>query len=250
MGPPGTPYGAPPAGGSAYSPVDAVKYGWARFTRSPGTMLVPVLVVVVAVIALEVIAFLILNATLLGTHDCTTTVLGQRVETQCGPGFLTQLIGSGLAGLVVSFIAQLLGAGLIKVALDVADGKETSTGEVFAWAAKPKVVAAALIVALATFVGTLLCYLPGIVVGFLLVFTMFFVVDRDMEPMEAVRASIRFTTSHLGETVLFYLLGIVVLIVGAILCGVGLLVAVPVVLLGAAYTYRTLHGQPVAPVEA
>jgi uncharacterized membrane protein len=135
------------------------------------------------------------------------------------------------------------------VALDVTDGKETSTGAVFAWAAKPKVVVAALLVAVATFVGTLLCYLPGLVVAYLLTFTMFFVVDRDLEPMAAIRESVRFTTSHFGETVLFYLLGIVVLVVGAVLCGIGLLAAVPVVLLGAAYTYRRLHGQPVAPLS-
>ena len=47
---------------------------------------------------------------------------------------------------------------------------------------------------------------------------------------------------------MFYLLGIVAFIVGAVLCLVGLLVAAPVVLIGAAYTFRRLHDEPVTPV--
>ena len=98
-----------------------------------------------------------------------------------------------------------------------------------------------------TFLGTLLCYIPGIIAAFLLDWTMFYVVDQDMAPVDAVKASVKFVTDHLGDTIVFYLLGIVVLIVGAILCLVGLLVAVPVILIGAAYTFRRLNGEQVAP---
>jgi uncharacterized membrane protein len=40
----------------------------------------------------------------------------------------------------------------------------------------------------------------------------------------------------------------VIALVGACLCGVGLLVAMPVVTIAAAYTFRVLQGQPVAAV--
>jgi uncharacterized membrane protein len=206
--------------------------------------------VLVVIIVLEVIVQFILRATLLGTHDCTRTFLGQEIEAQCGPNFFVSLLGAGLAGLVVSLFAQALGAGLIKNALNVADDKPVSMGEIGKYATNGKVITAALIVAVATFIGTLLCYLPGIIVGFLLNWTMFYVVDQDMDPMDAVKASVKFATDHLADTVVFYLLGIVAFIVGAILCLVGLLVAAPVVLIAAAYTFRRLNGQPVAPVAA
>ncbi len=208
------------------------------------------LVVLLIVIVLEVIVQLVLRATLLGTHDCTQTILGTEVKTQCGPSFFVSLLGAGLAGLVVSLIAQALGAGLIKNALNVADDKPVSMGEIGKWAGNGKVITAALIVAVATFIGTLLCYLPGLIVGFLLNWTMFYVVDQDMDPVDAVKASVKFATDHLANTVVFYLLGIVAFIVGAILCLVGLLVAAPVVLIGAAYTFRRLNGQQVSPVAA
>jgi len=210
-------------------------------------MLVPVLIVLVAVIVLEVIVQLLLRATILGTHDCTTTVLGQSVVTQCGPSFWVSLLGAGLAGLVVSLVTQALGAGLIKNALNIVDGKPASIGEIGTWATNGQVILAALIIAVATFVGTLLCYIPGLIVAFLLNWTMFFVVDQNMKAMDAIKASVNFVTSHLGETIVFWLLGLVTIIVGTILCLVGLLVAVPVLLIAAAYTYRVLNGQQVTP---
>jgi uncharacterized membrane protein len=236
-----------PGGGGAYSAPDAFSYGWAKFRAKPAELLVPVLVVVVVIIVLEIIVQILLRATLLGTHDCTSTIFGQSVQTQCGPGFFISILGSALAGLVVSLIAQVLGAGLIKNALNVVDGKPASLGEIAAWASKPQVITAALIVAVATFVGTILCYVPGIIVAFLLNWTMFYVVDKGMAPMDAVKASINFTTSHLGDTIVFYLLGIVAFIVGAILCLVGLLVAAPLVLIGAAFTFRRLNNESVTP---
>lgn len=245
--PPPPPYGAPPAATGGYSPVTAIQYGWAKFTKSPSTLLVPALLVLVVLLVVDGIIQVILRGALLGTHDCTRTIFGAQVDTQCGPGFFTTVFVSALGGLVASFIGQLLGAGLIKSALNVADGRPVNAGDVFAYATKPQVVTTAAIVAVATFVGSLLCYVPGLIVGFLTLFAMFYVVDKDMAPMDAIKASISLTTSRLGETILFYLLGIVVIIVGAILCLVGLLAAVPVVLAGAAYTFRVLNNEPVTP---
>jgi uncharacterized membrane protein len=257
--PPGQPGGygaapppppAPPLGSGPYSPTEAFSYGWAKFKAKPGDLLVPILVVLLIVIVLQVVVQIILRATLLSTGDCTTTIGGSTITTSCGPGLFVSLLGAGLAGLVTSLITQALGAGLIKNALNVADGKPVSMGEIGTWAANGRVITAALIVAVATFVGTLLCYVPGIIVGFLLNWTMFYVVDKDMAPVDAAKASVKFATDNLGNTVVFYLLGIVVLVVGAVLCLVGLLVSVPVLLIAAAYTFRRLNDEQVTPAPA
>ena len=244
--PPPPPPPAPGQGGS-YSAPDAFSYGWARFKAKPAELLVPFLVVLVVLIVVEVIVQVLLRATLLGTHSCDRTIFGQTVQAQCGPSFFVQLLGTALAGLFVSLISQAVGAGLIKNALNVADGGEASIGEIGAWATKGPVITTALIVAVATAVGTVLCYIPGIIVGFLLNWAMFYVVDEGLAPMDAIKASVNFATSHLGETIVFYLLGIVVIVVGAVLCLVGLLVAVPVLLIAAAFTFRVLNGKTVAP---
>jgi uncharacterized membrane protein len=247
--PPPPAYGAPPAGSGGYSPGQAIQYGWSKFKASPATLLVPALLVLVLNIVIAGVIYLLINATLLDTHDCTKTVLGSRIDTQCGPGFGLQLFGAAVSGGVSTFVTSLFGAGLVKSALNVVDGKEVNVGDVFGYASKPEVVSTAAILAVLSFVGTLLCYLPAIVISFLTVFSLFFVVDKGLSGLAAIKASLSLVTSRIGETILFYLLAFVVLVVGAILCGVGLLVAVPVVLAGAAYTFRVLNKEPVTPVS-
>ena len=250
--PSGAGYAPPPPGGGfappgeqPYNATDAFGYGWNKFKAKPSELLVPLLVVLLVVIVVQVIVQVLLRATILATHDCTTTVQGQSVQTQCGPNLFVSLLGAALAGFVVSLVMQALGAGLIKNALNIADGRPASMDELFTWMVKPQVIGTAALVALITFVGTLLCYVPGLIAGFLLNWSMFYVVDKNLSPVDAIKASFEFTTGHLGATLVFYLLGIVAFIVGAVLCLVGLLVAVPVVLIGAAYTFRRLHDEPV-----
>lgn len=250
--PPYTPAPPAPPGsfGGGYSPVEAIKYGWGKFTASPSSLLIPALIFIAVLFAVEIAVQLLLRATITGTRTCTEEIFGTQVETQCGPSFVMSLFAAGIASLFVSFVSQVLGAGLIKSALNVADHKPVSAGDVFGYATKSNVLVTGLLVSVATFIGTLLCYLPGLIIGFLLMFSMFYVVDKDQEPMEAIKSSVNLVTSKLGDTILFALLGGLVLIVGAILCLVGLLAAIPVVLAGAAYTFRVLNNEPVTPVDA
>jgi len=250
--PPGG-YAAPPPTPSSgpYSPVDAIKYGWERFMKAPTQLLVPTLIVAVIAIGVEVALFLLMSATLLDTGDCTLTSTANGISfDDCGgPGFFTTVFAYALISFVVVLLMQALGAGLIKAGLDSVDGKEVNPGGVFAYVFQPNVLGTAAIIAALSFIGTLLCYVPGIIIGFLTVFAMFFVVDKGMSPVEAIKASINLTTSKLGDTVVFYILGAIVLFVGALLCGIGLLAAVPVVLGAGAYTFRRLHDEPVAPIS-
>jgi uncharacterized membrane protein len=249
--PPPPAYGAPPAYGVApgggYSPVEAIQYGWAKFTKSPSTLLVPALLLLVVMIVVEGVIFFILNATLLGSHDCTKTIFGSKIDTSCGPSFPVMLLGYAVSSGIATFLQAIFGAGLIKSSLNVVDGREVNAGDVFSYASKPEVVTTGAMLGVLSFIGTLLCYFPAIIVSFLTVFAMFYVVDKGLSGVEAIKASVSLVTSKIGETILFYLLAAVVLIVGAILCLIGLLAAVPVVLAGAAYTFRVLNNEPVTP---
>jgi uncharacterized membrane protein len=247
--PPANPYGQPPAAGgtAAYSATDAIAYGWRKFTASPGTLLIPMIVVFVGILVVSVLVQLVIGATLLDTHSCTQTVLGQQIEAECGPSFSAQLLGAGLASALIILVAQLLAAGLYKGATHVTDGKPFGLGQMFDGWDKSQVVIASLIIAAATFVGTLLCYIPGLIVGFLTQYTLLFIVDKQMSAIDAIKASVKFVVDNLGNTLLYYILAALVLIVGAIVCLVGLLVAAPVALIGLAYTYRRLQDEPVVP---
>jgi hypothetical protein len=65
--------------------------------------------------------------------------------------------------------------------------------------------------------------------------------------IDAIKASFGFVNKNLGTLLGFYVAAIVATFVGALLCGIGLLVALPVIVIGQAFLYRRLQGEPVAP---
>ena len=75
----------------------------------------------------------------------------------------------------------------------------------------------------------------------------YFIVDQDMGAVESIKASFSFVKDNLGSLFLLLLLSWVILFVGALLCGIGLFVAYPVVYIAYAYAYKALRGAPVAP---
>lgn len=248
--PPASPYGQPAAAGGAdapYSPTEAFGYGWRKFSASPGTLLVPMIVAWVGIVVTVVIVELLIVQTMLGTHDCTKTINGITISGQCSPSFFVQLIGAGLAIGIITVVSQILIAGLYKGAAKIADGQSFSLGQMFEGWDKAQVVIAAILIAVATAIGTILCYIPGLVVGFLTIFTILFVVDKQLSAVDAIKASFELVTKNFGNTFVFWILAAIALFVGALLCGIGLLVAAPVVLIALAYTYRRLQGEPVAP---
>lgn len=205
----------------------ALDYGWAKFQASPATLMVPMLVVFVGLVVTGLALQLVLA----------------RVDT--GSGLTGGLLVSGIFSTLMFLVYQLLAAGLYRGALRVVDGRSFGIGELFDGWDKTQAVIAGVLTAFAVGVGTALCVVPGLVVAFSTQFTLLFVVDRGLSAVEALRASVRLVRNHLGASVALFLLSAGVTLLGAVLCGVGLLVAVPVVLIGYAYTFRRLQDQPV-----
>jgi uncharacterized membrane protein len=231
-------YGGPPA--PAYSVGDALSFGWAKFQANVGPIVLSALVLLVGVGLVAVLGSLVTGA-LSGDVECAVNDEG-RFVCDGGTGFFAGLILQAVLTAVLLIVFQVIAAGLIRAALTVTDGGSWEFSEVLKTDKLGKVLVTALIVGGITFVGTLLCYLPGLVAGFMLSYSLYFVVDRDLEPMAAVKASFEFTKNNLGSTLVWYIVGAIVAFAGFLACGVGALVSLPVVLLGTAYTYRTLTG--------
>ncbi|HTY26983.1 MAG TPA: hypothetical protein VMD51_02395, partial [Mycobacterium sp.] len=80
-------------------------------------------------------------------------------------------------------------------------------------------------------------------------FTIPFVIDRSQSATTAVASSFSTVTSNFANSLLVWLVELAVLFVGALACGVGLLVAVPVASLVLIFAYRKLSGGQVVPLE-
>ncbi len=227
----GSPYGAPPTDDTPYSATEAISYGWRKFWAHPSTLLVPMIVVFVGIVVAELIIQFVVIGGFFGSSS----------------GFLRQWLGLGLGSALMNLIVTLLAAGLYKGATNVTDGQPFSVGEMFEGWDKVQVAIAAIFIAVATFIGTVICLLPGILIAFLTPYTLFFIVDQKMEAAEAIKGSVQLVWNNIGHALLYDVLAAIVLIVGAVLCGVGLLIAGPIALIGLAYTYRRLQLQPVVP---
>jgi uncharacterized membrane protein len=155
-----------------------------------------------------------------------------------GASSLLQLIGS----LVVA-VLQALG---INAALREVSGEKASWGTLFKVNSYGMIILAALLLVAASFVGILLCGIGLIAVGIFAVFTYHNVVDKGMNAWAAFTSSFSLVGKNFGPVFLLELALLGINIVGALLCGLGLFITVPLSVLAIAYAYRRLTGGPVA----
>ena len=155
---------------------------------------------------------------------------------------------SVLGLLVLIVIGGAISSAYMAGLLDVANGQPVTIGSFF----KPRnvgaVVLASLIVGVLTSIGFALCYLPGLVVALFTMFTTVVLIDRNLSPIDAVKASIDIVKANLGQSILAYLIAGLITSVGLLVCGIGIFVAAPVAALFLVYTYRKLSGGQVAPL--
>jgi hypothetical protein len=240
--PPPPPAGAPPSGygqpayaAPAYGAPDgqpglgdSLSYGWKKFQENAGPILTAG---VVYIVGAGIVAALLYFTLLAGARGSAS-------------GFTGVLLVAALQSLLFGLLGYLVQAAFIRGALAVTSGEKLTLQTFLATANIGQVLLAALIISVASAIGTLLCYLPGLIVSFLTAFTLFFVLDRNMDAISAIKASIDFAIKNLGLLIAFVIVAGLILVFSAILCIIPLLVTGPVVLIAQAYLFRRLQGQP------
>ena len=148
--------------------------------------------------------------------------------------------------LVLTVLAAIMQAGLARGVLAITYGRHLEVATMFKFDNVVTVIIASLMVGVGTAIGYFLCIIPGLIVMFFSQFYVWFIVDKQMGAWDAIKASFSLVNQHLGTLILFFLASVVAYLVGAILCGIGLLVAIPVIYIAQGYTYRRLQGESVA----
>jgi len=223
-----------------------VSWSWAKFQANMAQMIIAALAIFVGVLVVVGI-WIALSATILDSSvECSWDDDGVYRCDSGGPGFFVTMLLSLLVSFVLYVYAQIVGAGLIRGALGVTNGQPFKAADVFKFTNLGAVIVTSLLVGLGVFIGSILCYVPGLIFAFLTQYSLYFLIDRNLSPVDAIKASIDLVRNNLGPTIIWYLVSVLIITVGAAVCGVGLLVAVPLVLLGTAHMYKTLTGQAVA----
>ncbi len=251
--PPGYPqgaYGQPgyPGQGGTFEVGDAFSWAWNKFSKNAGALIVPTLVYGLIVAVIYGVFYGIAIA-LASTSSYDYDDYGSGYSGSFGIGFGFASIAVMIVGLLVLIVAGgAIASAYVSGLLEVVNGQPVTIGSFF----KPRnigpVILATLIVGVATSIGSVLCYLPGLVVALFTMFTTYVLLDKNLSPIDAIKASIDIVKANIGPAILAYIVAAVIGAVGALACGIGIIVSLPVSALFLVYAYRKLSGGQVAPL--
>lgn len=158
------------------------------------------------------------------------------------PSWLFARLAPGGSSLVSWILGSLVAIGAIKIVLKVAAGTKTTLSEFFNLTLNQFLdyIVVSLIYFVIVAAGLLLLVVPGIIWMLKYQFAVYLVVDKKMQPLAAIKRSAEITAGHKGSLFILWLLSLVIVVIGALLFGVGLLLAAPLVMLAQAYAYRRL----------
>jgi uncharacterized membrane protein len=234
----------PASGHQPYSIGDAFTYGWAKFQQNLGPILLGLIAYIVVVGIITTIWSLIAAA--LFTPSTEQQMEALLTGQGMGRSVFGGLLYFGFTAIVGFLGFVIIQAAVVRAALALTRGETIELKTLFEFDNLPQLLIGAIVVGVLTGVGSMLCYIPGLIVAFFTQFYVHFVIDQKMSGIDAIKASFAFVNSNLGTLVGFYLASVAAYVLGALLCGIGLLVALPVVFIAQAYTYQRLRGVPVA----
>jgi uncharacterized membrane protein len=150
-------------------------------------------------------------------------------------------VGSRLALLLLQGIQIAVTLGAISLFLRIHDGQSPRIRDMLdALPLYFPFLLAQIVYGLIVAGGLLLLLVPGVIWAIRFGFFGFFMVDRRLDPIAALRASWRLTQGHARELFWFALVVLGINLVGAIALGVGLLITIPTTAIAAARVYRAL----------
>ena len=216
--PPPPPPGALSSGG-AFSPGAAISYAWSATVKNLGPLVLMTLVILLAQVVLQ-------------------------VGFSGGEGVIALLLS-----IATSVVSLILAMGLIRAALRVTDGGTPELSQLTETDQRGPYIVQAILVGLAIGIGLLVCIIPGLIAAVLFAFAGYAVIDaRDGDAVGAIKRSFEIVKGNFGAVLGLMVLLILINIVGALLCVIGLLFTYPMTSVAIAYAYRTLNGQPVAAI--
>jgi len=202
---------------NTFSKIEAIKYGWNT---------------VLANFKFFAILFLILIGV-----NIIPQLASSFFEYNQAPllGFIIALVGLGIQ-LVVSL-------GIIGIALNFYDKKKTQYKKLFDYfhLVIPFILAS-IIYMLIVWVGIILFIIPGIIWSIKFRYYAYFIVDKNMGSIEALKASSEITKGAKWNLFLFGILLGIINFVGALALLVGLIITIPLTMVAEAYVFRKLSG--------
>ncbi|KKW06255.1 MAG: hypothetical protein UY40_C0001G0033 [candidate division CPR1 bacterium GW2011_GWC1_49_13] len=200
----------------SFSSVDALKFGLDRTTKNFGQIWLVLVVYFVVFVGIN-----LLTAFINGRSQNFLLILSVNLAT---------------------FIPALwLSLGIIKVFLKVVDNQPVTLPDLFSQTDKIfNYILANIAYFLVVVFGFILLFIPGLILSYKYILFPYFIVDRGMGPLEALKASGKATSGVKLKLFGFTILIGLVAMAGMLALLVGLVFATPVCAIAFTYVYRTL----------
>ncbi len=151
---------------------------------------------------------------------------------------------SGIGTCVFLVIGGALYVGIARAILGLIEGKAPTVGMMFdgfdRWG---QAFLALLVTTILVSLGTLLCIVPGIILFIMWLFVFFVMAETNLDFWPAMQASAKLAEGYWWELFCLLLACLIVMLLGLIVCFVGLFIAEPVVFTAIALAYRFLQGK-------
>jgi uncharacterized membrane protein len=238
-------YGAPGGQpGAQFSIGEAFSWAWGKFTQNAVPLIVATLIY--GVLLGIAYAVTLLGGGLGGTTTTTSSDGYTTTTTDIGAGGLAAMIAGYILLYAIGIFAQ---SAFLSGVLEIADGRQPSIGSFFKPRNLGQVILASIIIGILTSIGSFLCIVPGLIVGIFAQFAVPFVIDRSQNAIDGLKSSFSTVQANFVNALLVWIVGVAAVTVGALACGVGVLVGGPVAALISIYGYRKLSGGQVVPLE-
>jgi len=146
----------------------------------------------------------------------------------------------------MSALVAVLYVGLLAVMLEHYRGNTVQFDDLFIF--DRRLIDYAFVTVIKTVIillGFVALIVPGVYFALRFMFAEMFVVDKGMRPLEAMRASTDFTTGHKWRLLWFSFVAMLVFLLGLAFFGVGIFIAMPVVMLAMIHIYETLDDEAI-----
>ncbi len=172
------------------------------------------------------------------------------IIVEWAPGFIDSAtnqpqnsILSAIMGIVFFGLRLILDLGIIGIVLNILDGKKTKYVDLFSkYEFFVNYLIGTVLYALMMFLGFVLLIVPGIIVAVRFPFFGYFIVEKKMGPIEALKSSWEATKGNSVKLYLFGFLNAIINIGGLLALVVGILIAFPTTQIAQGYVYKKLSG--------
>jgi hypothetical protein len=169
------------------------------------------------------------------------------IEINSGEYFATY----GATVTVAIFVESFFLVGLYRIGLAAARGEKVEFGTLFSGASRfLPLFATFFLTMIVVYLGFALLIVPGVILGLGLFLSTLYVIDQNMGPIDAMKASWAATQGQKGHIFLFGLVALAMYFGGYIACGIGLLAVIPILLVAHSILYLRISGRGGPPAYA